>query len=52
MSQGGPTRASAMMSGVKGRSPAPAPKPTGAAQEPAEPGDVDNVDDNKPDAGE
>ncbi len=61
MSQGGPTRASAMMmSGAKGRSPAAAPQPIGPAQAPGdqdgsagtEPGDVDTVDDNKPDAGE
>jgi len=52
MAQGGPTRESAKMSGVRSRSPAAAPQPIGPAQEPAEPGDVDNVDDNKPDAGE
>jgi pilus assembly protein CpaB len=59
MSQGGPTRASAMMSGVKGRSPAPAPQPTGAARVPGdqggspgtEPGDVDNVDETPGDQG-
>jgi pilus assembly protein CpaB len=50
----------ATMSGGKGRSPAAAPQPTGAAKAPGdqggspgtEPGDVDTEDENKPDAGE
>jgi pilus assembly protein CpaB len=59
MSQGGPTRASMMMSGAKGRSPAAAPKPTGAAKTPGdqggspgtEPGDVDTEDETPGDQG-
>jgi Flp pilus assembly protein CpaB len=59
MSQGGPTRASAMMSGVKDRRPASASQPIGPAQAPGdqggspgtEPGDVDNVDETPGDQG-